>query len=72
MTQQLDWEVELGVVIGRRAAYLDSPADAALDQHESPHTRRMGGRGEQGGVLRLGPLLAAGDHQHLQVEHQCQ
>ncbi|MGO4681458.1 fumarylacetoacetate hydrolase family protein [Microbacterium sp. 2MCAF23] len=24
-----DWEVELGVVIGRRTAYLDSPADAA-------------------------------------------
>lgn len=24
-----DWEVELGVVIGRRALYLDSPADAA-------------------------------------------
>src|SRR5690606_14473375 len=23
-----DWEVELGVVIGRRARYLDSPADA--------------------------------------------
>jgi 2,4-diketo-3-deoxy-L-fuconate hydrolase len=26
---KLDWEVELAVVIGRRAAYLDSPADAA-------------------------------------------
>jgi 2,4-diketo-3-deoxy-L-fuconate hydrolase len=24
-----DWEVELGVVIGKRASYLDSPADAA-------------------------------------------
>lgn len=24
-----DWEVELGVVVGRRALYLDSPADAA-------------------------------------------
>lgn len=24
-----DWEVELGVVIGRRASYLDSPSDAA-------------------------------------------
>ena len=24
-----DWEVELGVVIGRRASYLDSPADSA-------------------------------------------
>jgi len=26
---KLDWEVELGVVIGQRASYLDSPADAA-------------------------------------------
>jgi 2-keto-4-pentenoate hydratase/2-oxohepta-3-ene-1,7-dioic acid hydratase in catechol pathway len=26
---KLDWEVELGVVIGRRTSYLDSPADAA-------------------------------------------
>lgn len=26
---KLDWEVELGIVIGRRARYLDSPADAA-------------------------------------------
>jgi hypothetical protein len=23
-----DWEVELGVVIGRRASYLDSPAES--------------------------------------------
>ncbi len=28
-SEKTDWEVELGVVIGRRAAYLDSPADAA-------------------------------------------
>ncbi len=27
-SQKTDWEVELGVVIGRRAAYLDSPEDA--------------------------------------------
>ena len=27
--RKLDWEVELGVVIGRRARYLDSPAAAA-------------------------------------------
>jgi 2-keto-4-pentenoate hydratase/2-oxohepta-3-ene-1,7-dioic acid hydratase in catechol pathway len=27
-SQHTDWEVELGVVIGRRARYLDSPADA--------------------------------------------
>jgi len=26
---KLDWEVELGIVIGQRASYLDSPADAA-------------------------------------------
>jgi 2-keto-4-pentenoate hydratase/2-oxohepta-3-ene-1,7-dioic acid hydratase in catechol pathway len=26
--EKVDWEVELGVVIGRRARYLDSPADA--------------------------------------------
>jgi 2-keto-4-pentenoate hydratase/2-oxohepta-3-ene-1,7-dioic acid hydratase in catechol pathway len=26
---KLDWEVELGVVIGQRTSYLDSPADAA-------------------------------------------
>jgi 2-keto-4-pentenoate hydratase/2-oxohepta-3-ene-1,7-dioic acid hydratase in catechol pathway len=28
-SQKTDWEVELGVVIGRTARYLDSPADAA-------------------------------------------
>ncbi|WP_194396742.1 fumarylacetoacetate hydrolase family protein [Microbacterium atlanticum] len=28
-SEKTDWEVELGVVIGRRAAYLDSAADAA-------------------------------------------
>jgi 2,4-didehydro-3-deoxy-L-rhamnonate hydrolase len=27
-TEKVDWEVELGVVIGRRARYLDSPEDA--------------------------------------------
>ena len=26
---KLDWEVELGIVIGRRTSYLDAPADAA-------------------------------------------
>jgi 2-keto-4-pentenoate hydratase/2-oxohepta-3-ene-1,7-dioic acid hydratase in catechol pathway len=29
-SSKTDWEVELGVVIGTRASYLDSPADAAL------------------------------------------
>jgi 2-keto-4-pentenoate hydratase/2-oxohepta-3-ene-1,7-dioic acid hydratase in catechol pathway len=28
-SEKTDWEVELGVVIGARAAYLDSPAEAA-------------------------------------------
>jgi len=28
-SEKTDWEVELGIVIGRRASYLDSPADAA-------------------------------------------
>ncbi len=28
-SEKTDWEVELGIVIGERAAYLDSPADAA-------------------------------------------
>ena len=28
-SEKTDWEVELGVVIGSRASYLDSPADAA-------------------------------------------
>ncbi|MGW9585241.1 fumarylacetoacetate hydrolase family protein [Microbacterium sp. NPDC055455] len=28
-SEKTDWEVELGIVIGRRAAYLDSAADAA-------------------------------------------
>lgn len=28
-SEKTDWEVELGIVIGRRAAYLDSPAAAA-------------------------------------------
>ena len=27
-SSKLDWEVELGIVIGRRASYLESPADA--------------------------------------------
>ena len=27
-SEKTDWEVELGIVIGRRASYLDSPADA--------------------------------------------
>jgi 2,4-diketo-3-deoxy-L-fuconate hydrolase len=26
---KMDWEVELGIVVGQRASYLDSPADAA-------------------------------------------
>ena len=29
-SEKTDWEVELGIVIGRRASYLDSPADAAV------------------------------------------
>jgi 2-keto-4-pentenoate hydratase/2-oxohepta-3-ene-1,7-dioic acid hydratase in catechol pathway len=28
-SEKTDWEVELGIVIGRQASYLDSPADAA-------------------------------------------
>ena len=28
-SEKTDWEVELGVVIGRRASYLDSPAESA-------------------------------------------
>jgi len=28
-SEKTDWEVELGIVIGSRAAYLDSPADSA-------------------------------------------
>ncbi|WP_106815231.1 fumarylacetoacetate hydrolase family protein [Microbacterium timonense] len=28
-SEKTDWEVELGIVVGRQASYLDSPADAA-------------------------------------------
>lgn len=40
----VDWEVELGVVIGRRAHRLDADADA-LDENVCARARRVGPRG---------------------------
>lgn len=75
-----DWEVELGIVIGRRASYLDSPAEA-LD-HVAGFVRAndlserefqidaSGGQWSKGkccpGFSPIGPWLATPD----EVDHQ--
>jgi 2,4-diketo-3-deoxy-L-fuconate hydrolase len=75
-----DWEVELGIVIGRRAAYLDSPADSldhvagfvlANDLSEREFQLEVsGGQWSKGkcapGFSPLGPWLVTPD----EVDHQ--
>ncbi|GAA2462393.1 fumarylacetoacetate hydrolase family protein [Agromyces soli] len=70
-----DWEVELGIVIGRRASYLDSPADArahiagfvlANDLSERDWQLAVSGgqwsKGKSGpGFCPTGPWLVTGD-----------
>jgi 2,4-didehydro-3-deoxy-L-rhamnonate hydrolase len=72
---QLDWEVELAVVIGRRASYLDSPDDAldhvagytvANDLSERVWQRERGGsqfgKGKSvPGASPLGPVVVPAD-----------
>ncbi|MFD7159632.1 fumarylacetoacetate hydrolase family protein [Kribbella sp. NPDC059898] len=75
-----DWEVELGVVIGKRASYLDSPADSldhvagfvvANDLSERAfQLEQSGGQWSKGkiaaGFSPVGPWLVTPD----EVEHQ--
>ena len=69
-----DWEVELGVVIGRTARYLDSPADAAdviagyavsHDVSEREFQLERGGQWDKGKSCEtfnpFGPALVPGD-----------
>ncbi len=72
---KLDWEVELGVVIGRRARYLDTPADSAahiagyvISHDVSERTWQVeesGGQWSKGKVAEtfnpLGPDLVTAD-----------
>ena len=74
-SEKTDWEVELGVVIGARAAYLESPAEAseviagyvaANDLSERTWQREeSGGQWSKGkaaaGFLPLGPWLVTAD-----------
>ncbi|SCL53863.1 2-keto-4-pentenoate hydratase/2-oxohepta-3-ene-1,7-dioic acid hydratase (catechol pathway) [Micromonospora eburnea] len=74
--EKVDWEVELAVVIGRRARYLDSPADApgviagyALANDVSERAYQLdvsGGQWSKGKCAEtfnpLGPWLATADH----------
>ena len=74
-SEKTDWEVELGVVIGRRASYLDSPTDArthiagyvvANDLSERDwQLARSGGQWSKGksapGFCPTGPWLVTGD-----------
>ncbi|TDO56753.1 2-keto-4-pentenoate hydratase/2-oxohepta-3-ene-1,7-dioic acid hydratase in catechol pathway [Kribbella sp. VKM Ac-2571] len=75
-----DWEVELGVVIGKRASYLDSPADSlehvagfvvANDLSERAfQIEQSGGQWSKGkiaaGFSPIGPWLVTPD----EIEHQ--
>jgi 2-keto-4-pentenoate hydratase/2-oxohepta-3-ene-1,7-dioic acid hydratase in catechol pathway len=69
-----DWEVELGIVIGREARYLDSPADAAAhiagyalshDVSEREFQLERGGQWDKGKSCEtfnpLGPWLVTAD-----------
>ncbi|MCA2214292.1 fumarylacetoacetate hydrolase family protein [Jidongwangia harbinensis] len=71
---KLDWEVELGVVIGRRTSYLDSPADArdaiagyvvCNDVSERAFQKERGGQWSKGKSAETfnpaGPWLATPD-----------
>src|SRR5688572_30551336 len=74
-SSKTDWEVELGIVIGRRASYLDSPAGArshiagyvvANDLSERDwQLARSGGQWSKGksapGFCPTGPWLVTGD-----------
>ena len=74
-SEKTDWEVELGVVIGRRASYLDSPSEAtehiagyvtANDLSERDwQLTRSGGQWSKGksapGFCPTGPWLVTGD-----------
>jgi len=74
--EKVDWEVELAVVIGRRARYLESPADApaviagyALANDVSERAYQLdvsGGQWSKGKCAEtfnpLGPWLATADH----------
>lgn len=51
-SKKTDWEVELAVVIGRRASYLDSPADAAAHRGLRRQQRRVRTGLPAGGVGR--------------------
>jgi 2,4-diketo-3-deoxy-L-fuconate hydrolase len=79
-SEKTDWEVELGVVIGRRASYLDSPEDSAAhiagfvvanDVSERDFQLAVsGGQWSKGkcapGFNPTGPLLVTPD----EVEHE--
>jgi 2,4-didehydro-3-deoxy-L-rhamnonate hydrolase len=79
-SEKTDWEVELGVVIGRRASYLDSPADSldhvagfvlANDLSERAFQLEVsGGQWSKGkiaaGFSPLGPWVVTPD----EVDHQ--
>lgn len=79
-SEKTDWEVELGVVIGRRAAYLASPADAMAHvagfvlcndlSERSFQLERSGGQWGKGksapGFCPTGPWLATPD----EVDHR--
>jgi 2,4-didehydro-3-deoxy-L-rhamnonate hydrolase len=71
---KLDWEVELGIVIGQRTSYLDSPADAAAviagyvlcnDVSERSFQMERGGQWSKGKSAETfnpcGPWLATPD-----------
>lgn len=74
-SSKTDWEVELGIVIGRRASYLDSPAEArshiagyvvANDLSERDwQLAKSGGQWSKGksapGFCPTGPWLVTGD-----------
>jgi 2,4-diketo-3-deoxy-L-fuconate hydrolase len=79
-SEKTDWEVELGIVIGRRASYLDSPADSldhvagfvlANDLSERAFQLEVsGGQWSKGkiaaGFSPLGPWVVTPD----EVDHQ--
>jgi 2-keto-4-pentenoate hydratase/2-oxohepta-3-ene-1,7-dioic acid hydratase in catechol pathway len=73
-SKQTDWEVELAVVIGRRARYLDSPADSASviagyavsnDVSEREFQLHRGGQWDKGKCCEtfnpLGPWVVTAD-----------
>lgn len=78
--EKTDWEVELGVVIGRRASYLDSPADSAAHiagfvlcndvSERAFQMERSGGQWSKGksavGFCPTGPWLVTPD----EVDHR--